>query len=271
MSASAPLTRIQTNRASHWLAALLVGLSLLLPLTPAGAQTAEPDVLTLYVRRNMGYGGGSQIQGSFRMEIDGPADLVAVTFKIDDAVVGTDSEPPFRVDFSTADYPAGWREMTAVGQTADGGTLVSAPRRLEFLSAADSQAATLRVVGTMGGIVLAILAVVFGLALLPTLTGRRKPVPLGAARDYGLLGGSICPRCGRPFPRHLWALNISFVGKFDRCDHCGKWSLTTRASPEDLRAAEAAERASAGAAAPAPEASPEEKLRKQLDDSRYAP
>lgn len=257
-------------RPSSFAPVLAVVVALLAPALAAGAQTAEPDALTLFVRRNFGYGGGSQIQGSFRMEIQGPADLVSVTFRVDETVVGTDTEPPFRVDFNTDDYAPGWHAMTAVGQTADGRTLTSAPRRLEFLSAADSQAATLRVVGVMGGIVVVVMLAVFGLSLLPTLAGRRKTLPAGAPRDYGLLGGAICPRCGRPFPRHWWALNVSFVGRFDRCDHCGKWSMTTRASPEALRAAEAAELAAAAPEAPTPELSPEEKLRRQLDDSRYS-
>jgi hypothetical protein len=50
-------------------------------VTPALAQTGE---LQLFVRRNFGYGGGDQIQGSFRMEATGPADLASVTFKVDD-------------------------------------------------------------------------------------------------------------------------------------------------------------------------------------------
>ena len=39
----------------------------------AGAVVAQDDALTLYVRRNFGYGGGSQIQGNFRLEVEGPA------------------------------------------------------------------------------------------------------------------------------------------------------------------------------------------------------
>lgn len=245
--------------------ALLVGLCVSLPHA-ALAQTASPE-LVLYVRRNVGYGGGSQIQGSFRMEVEGPADLAAVTFKIDQVVVETDREPPFRIDFQTDDYGLGWHDLTAEGQTTDGRALVSAPRRFEFVDASIGGQAALRIVLPLFGVVLGVMAVVFVLSMLPTWTGRRRSVPLGAPREYGLLGGTICPRCGRPFPLHLWSLNISFVGKFDRCDHCGKWSLVRRASPEALRAAEAAELKLAGPAAPAPAAG--DSLRKEIDDSRY--
>jgi hypothetical protein len=55
--------------------------------------------------------------------------------------------------------------------------------------------------------------------------------------------------------------------KLERCPYCGKWSLVSRASREALAAAEAAE---AEASKPAiPEPSPEEKLRQQLEESRY--
>ena len=85
-----------------------------------GAAWAQTDELVLAVRRNFGYGGGSQIQGNFRLEATGPANLIRVTFKIDDTVVATDDQPPFRVDFNTDDYPLGWHDLTAAGETSDG-------------------------------------------------------------------------------------------------------------------------------------------------------
>jgi hypothetical protein len=247
---------------------------------PASAQT---DELTLSVRRNFGYGGGSQIQGSFRMEATGPADLVAVTFKIDEAVAGTDTEAPFRVDFQTDDYGIGWHDLSAVGRTVDGRSLGSETRRFEFVSAEVGWQAAAQIGGILIAVVVGAMLLVFGVTTLPGLLGRRQPpLPLGAPRNYGMLGGTICPRCGRPFPLHLWAFNVSFAGKFDRCDHCGRWSFVRRASPEALRAAEAAELAQAQPDKPAlgtpaafgggkgvAEPTPEERLRRHLDDSRY--
>jgi len=95
--------------------------------------------------------------------------------------------------------------------------------------------------------------------------GGRPRRPAGARRDYGLLGGAICPKCGRPFGLHWWAPNL-IGSKFDRCSHCGRWSVVGRASHEALAAAEAAEEA---AAPEAPELNPEEKLRRQIEESRY--
>jgi hypothetical protein len=229
---------------------------------------AQTENLQLFVRRNFGYGGGDQIQGSFRLEVTGPADLASVTFKVDDQVVGTASAAPFRVDFNTDSYGLGWHTLTAEGRTASGRKLASAPRRFEFVSAAVGWQAAGRIVVP----VLGVLALVGVVALVSTVVdirhGQRSPTPLGAPRRYGLLGGAICPKCGRPFARHWWAPNV-VAGKLDRCPHCGRWS-TVRAVPLDqLRAAETAELQQAQPAAHAPELSAEDKLRRQLDDSRY--
>lgn len=236
----------------------------LLPVS-VWAQEAE---LTLYVRRNYGYGGGSQIQGSFRMEVTGPESLASVTFNVDDRVVGTVTSAPWRIDFQTDDYGYGWHDLTATAQTSDGRTLNSNVRRFEFVSAAEGwQAAgqiAIPLLSILGLIMLAGLASAF----LPTLTGQKRAVPLGAPRQYGFFGGAICPKCHRPFSRHWWGLNAGF-GKFDRCDHCGKWSIVRAESLEHLRAAEAAERRHARPDAPLPEISPAEKLKRQLDDSRF--
>jgi hypothetical protein len=244
----------------------IVWLCALCALCGSSIASAQSDELTLYVRRNFGYGGGSRIQGSFRMEVEGPADLAAVTFKVDEAVVATVTAPPFRVDFETGDYGLGWHDLTATAITRDGRTLTSNTRRFEFVSAEEGW----RVGGQIAGMVFGGVAVifVFVMALQLFIARRAGPVPLGARRNYGWLGGAVCPKCGRPFPLHIWSLN-AVGGKFDRCDHCGKWSLVRRATPQALAAAEAAEVAPGGASIPITQPSPEERLRKQLDDTRF--
>lgn len=236
-------------------------------VAPVWAQASE---LTLSVRRNVGYNsGGAQIQGSFRMEVTGPENLVSVTFRIDEAVVGTVTQSPFKINFNTDDYGLGWHNLSAEAQTADGRTLVSEVRRFEFVSEAESWEAAGRIMGPMFGILGVVVVVGLLMALVPTFTGKRSNLPLGAARNYGLLGGGICPKCQRPFALHWWGLNASLVGKFDRCDHCGHWGFVRRASPEQLRAAEAAELRQAQPEVPLPEMTPEEKLKRQLDESRF--
>ena len=118
------------------------------------------------------------------------------------------------------------------------------------------------------GVVL--LMVVLGTGSQMLAARRRGPSPeAGFQRDYGFAGGSICPKCKRPTPRHMWGINM-VVGKLDRCENCGKWSIMRAQPIEVLRAAERAELASEKAdAAAVPAQSEEERLRELLDRSRY--
>src|SRR5574337_461537 len=251
-----------TNRPVWAVICLLLTAHCLLA-SPVWAQSTE---LTLSVRRNVGYSGGSQIRGSFRMEVTGPDNLTSVTFKVDDKEVGTVAAPPFRINFNTVNYSLGWHDLSAVGQTADGRMLTSNVRRFEFVSSEEEWAATGRIIIPLFGLLGVVLLLALGVPFVLTLTGKKTTVPLGAARKYGVMGGAICPKCGRPFAIHWWGLNAGFQ-KFDRCDHCGKWSLVSRVGLEKLREAEAAELKMAQPETPIPEPSPEEKLKQQLDDS----
>jgi len=229
---------------------------------------AQSDELTLFVRRTFGYGSGDQIQGLFSLEATGPADLASVTFKVDDRVVSTVTSAPFKVSFNTDTYGLGWHTLTAQGQTSSGRAVTAAPRRFEFVSAGTGLATAGRIALPVLGLLLIVaLGAVVGI-VLDTRRSRTSPTPLGAARSYGLMGGTICPKCDRPFARHWWALNAG-LSKLDRCPHCGRWSLVRAVPLDQLRAAEAAELQAGHATLQTPELSPEEKLRRQLDDSRF--
>ena len=246
---------------------------LILSITAAAgnAYAQESGDLTLRLRRDFGYGGGVDIQGSFSLLVTGPDDLVRIEYYIDGELLGESSEPTsFRYKFSTDDYPLGQHTLSALGFTSSGEQLTSNTITKNFVSATEGYQSALKIVG----IIIALLIGVSALSYLVTrLVGGKKKsgeeVPLGEPRSYGLLGGTICPKCGRPFSRHIWGLNMG-VGKFDRCSHCGKWSMTYRATPSELRAAELAElELVEGADIETPTTSEEERLRKDLEDSRY--
>jgi DNA-directed RNA polymerase subunit RPC12/RpoP len=95
----------------------------------------------------------------------------------------------------------------------------------------------------------------------------RKTVSLapGTPRQY-TLGGAVCPKCKRPFAFHIFGLRL-MVARVDRCPYCGKWSFVRWTSLNELRAAERAETQTTPAQVP--EISAEEKLKKELDDSKY--
>ncbi len=232
--------------------------------------------LRLSLRKQFGFALGGQIQGTFKLTATGPDDLRAVTFKLkaeagggEPIVLGQVTQAPFSLIFNTDAYPHGHYELSAVGQTAGGRVLASNVLRLEFVSAeAGWKAAGTFVMPLLILLGVVMLAATLGPFLLERLGHKpRRPVFVpGQPRHYGLLGGAICPKCRRPFGLHWWAINL-VGGKFDRCPYCGRWSLVHRARREELAAAEAAE---LPVATPdVPELSPEEKLRRQIEESRY--
>jgi len=238
----------------------------LLPVFLLLSQTPGAPQLRLSLRREWGYGGfGGQIQGHFSVRAAGPEDLQQVVFYLDDEVLGTADAPPFRVRFVTDAYPLGPHRLSAVGYAAEGRELRSNTLEVTFVSAEQGW----REAGRM---LLPVLGVVLGALLLSGLAvylGERKrsPAPPGTPRAYGIFGGAVCPKCGRPFGRHWWAPNM-LTAKLDRCPHCGGWSLARAASPEALRAAEEAELAAFHSAAMSP-VPPQDEGAQALDETRY--
>ena len=227
----------------------------------ASAQTAN---LTLSLSRDWGYGGFSgDIQGTFTMKATGPTNLARVEFFIDQIRIGEAIQSPFKLQFVTDNYPPGIHSLHATGYTGNGSRLESQTITANFIPASEASKATFR-------IIIPVLVVVFGAMLLatviPMLTGRKvQPLDSGTQRQYRL-GGAICPKCDRPFAVHFYGLNL-LGKKIDRCPYCGRWSLVGYASMEKLRAAERAELEAA--TAQVPEVPAEDKLKKDLDDSKY--
>jgi len=252
---------------SLWAAAL----ALFLTLSWASSVLAQDDSLGLSMRRDFGYSsGGGDIQGLFTLTAEAPQDVVRVEFLLDGERLGEDVEPPFKLQFDTDKHSLGLHTLSAVGYTADGGsqsrTLRSREIKARFVSAEEGWQAGMSILVPMLVIILVIIGGGFALTMF---TARRKgAVPLGQARNYGVFGGTICPRCGRPFAFHLMKVNL-LAGALDFCPHCGKWSLLRPLPLQVLRDAEAAELEWGQNKTPLPEMSEEEKLRKELDDSRY--
>jgi hypothetical protein len=236
-------------------------LSVLLGVSPASAQT---ETLNLSLTRDFGYSGFSNdIQGTFSLHADAPADVIRVEFYIDQTLIGTDDTAPFSLQFVTDNYPLGAHSLSAVGSTSGGGTLDSNAIQVTFVTAAEGGQAALR-------IVIPVLAVVFGAmvlaAVIPMVFGRKtKTVAPGTQRKYPF-GGGICPRCKRPFAFPLISMNL-LASKFTRCPYCGRWGVFGYAPLAQLRAAEQAEVQAAQESIP--EESEEEKLKKKLDDSKF--
>lgn len=244
---------------------LTFGIAALIVL-PASAQ--QGTGINLSLSRNFGFSSGTgRIQGNFTLKASGPANLQRVVFYIDNQELGEATKAPFNFSFNTSSYSASRHSLHAVGYMTDGQQLQSNVINAQFITSAQAGQSTLRIIIP----IVVVIAVAITLsALIPMLSPRGKTdrLPLGSQRSYSMLGGAVCPKCGRPFSLHFWGINM-LAGKFDRCPYCGKWSLVRRSSMADLRAAEQAELDQATSEAAQSPLSEEEKLRKELDNSKY--
>jgi hypothetical protein len=247
---------------------VVLTLVLLAVVMPAWAQAEDELVLSL--SRDFGYGGmnGVDIQGTFSMKAEGPADLAKVAFYIDETLIGEDSQAPYKIQFNTDNYGLGMHRLRAQGTTSAGETLQSNVYQKNFVSAGEGWKSAM-------SFLVPVLVLTLGISLIsilgPVVLGGKKTgsIPLGARRNYGFAGGTICPKCNRPFALNFMAPNM-ILGKLARCPHCGKVGIFTRQSPAMLRMAEEAELALAKAAEPQVQGLSEaEKLKKELDDSRF--
>jgi hypothetical protein len=250
---------------------ILIGLTLGLwllggSLNLAQAQSTSNE-LQLQVHRTFGYGNGDQIQGLFTLEATGP-ELKSAKFMIGTELIGVVTSPPFTVRIDTDKYPHGFHTLTVTGETTDGRTLTSLPRRYEFVDAAVGNDAVLQIGGRIALVGFGLVAIIFAMQIFLFAPGKRRTTPLGAARRYGLKGGAICPKCGRPFGLHLLGVNL-LTRYYDRCDHCGRWSLVARATPEELAVAEQAELKLGQPETPVAEETAEAKLKRQIDESKF--
>jgi hypothetical protein len=233
-------------------------------------QDEQPE-FRLDTNRDFGYGNGSDVRGSFSLTIYGDqAAIRAVTYSIDGSEMGKVEQSPFRWKFKTTDYPDGWHELTAAVETTDGRSVTTPVVSLHFASAADES----KTMGRIFLIAFILFLVLGGVGLFTQFfafkgAATRQP---GYQRNYGYLGGTICPRCRRPYPIHITSLSL-LIGRLDRCENCGKWALVHRYPIDVLRAAELAEidaLHNEGSAIPgAAEVDDEARLRKKLDESKY--
>jgi len=218
------------------------------------------------LRRDFGYSMGGDIRGTFSLRLIGEENPVEqVTFLIDDEVIGTLTEAPYRLQFHTDDYAIGRHNLSAEVHLQDGTTLRTEPVQANFISAdREGNFVTTTLISIFGVIVFSfIILAIIQTALLKSKRGQKR----SQKGYYGLLGGTICPKCGKPFSRHIWGINL-VVGRLDRCEHCGKWVMTAKATPEALQDAEDLTQKSPTKLETA-NISTEKTLEQRLEDSKY--
>jgi len=246
-------------------AVMLVVTLLGVAVRPAQAQS---EGYGIHLTRNFGYGGGANIRGTFTISFTGDETQVEkVSFLIDGSSIAVVDAAPFKYQFQTDDYGFGTHLLTAEYTLIDGTTALTSSLQYNFVSPEEERKQMIGIVGGIGGTVVVALLIV-GLVQGSMLKGKRQSHEPGEPRNYGMLGGTVCPKCGRPFPRHLWGIKL-VVGRLDRCDNCGKWSMTHRASAAELEAAEAAEKRDYAADLQAVEVDEKPNQKNALDDSRF--
>ena len=243
----------------------LLMILLLLALPGTALAQGEQDTLTLRLTRDFGYGGfNNDIEGTFSYRAEGPATLDRVEFYLDDEVIGEVAEAPFNFQFRTGDYPPGEHVLYAIGYTSDGQALRSNQFARTFLTIEQARVAT---AGLVIPIVVGVAAVGALSYLISSLMVKRGKSPV-IPGQYGIAGGAVCKQCGLPFPRTMWMPNM-LVGKLARCPHCGKVAIVPRASKQQLEEAEARLLAQDQGSGAQSGENAADRLRRQIDDSRY--
>lgn len=221
----------------------IIAVTLCIGFILAASQTgnAQDNTYTVHVRRDFGYGMGSDIQGTFTIRLLGDEEKVdRATFYIDDAVLYRTEEEPFSYQFKTEQFESGIHRLYAEVLLDDGQTIRTSAVQYNFLGQKEANRQIRNVLIWIGGAILGSMAIVAIIqSLLFNKYEKRSHQP-GTPRNYGILGGTICRKCGRPFSRHIWGMNL-VVGRLDRCENCGKWVMTTRTTPKALSLAEEAE------------------------------
>jgi hypothetical protein len=213
-------------------AALIFLLILLVEPALVRAQDEQPKLQVALVR-NYGYGGLGKIQGRFTVKIkDPPIGLESVVFYLDDEIVHEDGSAPFEYKFHTGDFDEGEHTIVVIGTLKSRDELHSEPISKIFISSEQAWDETQELIIPL--ILFTAFLTLLGVGV-PILGSRKKDYVVGS---YGPAGGAVCPRCELAFSRSIFSPNL-LVGKLVRCPHCGKISLRSRASSDQLQEAEA--------------------------------
>jgi hypothetical protein len=236
--------------------------------------TAEPERVSEYrlnITRTFGSDTGTgKIRGTFELKVIGDEGAIQqVSYRLDGQEMALLEEAPYAYKFQTQAYPEGDHTLSAVVATRSGVLIETTGRIFNFISSEEQFASMGRILGIVFGVVISMMLIGILMQFVVFRGKGLRSLALGEPRNYGLMGGGICPRCKRPFAFHWFGMNL-VTAKFDRCDYCGRLGPVKRSSLEELREAEKSELAQAQPETPIAEKSKEEKLKEMLDQSKYS-
>ncbi len=256
---------MRTNFRKPWhLFGVMSLLMALLIISPRCVSAQTDSELTISMLRNFGSALGGNISGTFTIRAKGPDKLDHVTFYLDNEPIGTVDSPPYNLKFNTSAYAEGTHTITAVGTTTDDQELQSNSITRNFLTQSESNKSIILFV-----VPLVLLIIVARFAAHWISKRGDSSSPEVAALD-GPNGGTICPKCHKPFARHWWGLNFG-TSKYDRCPHCHKWSLVKRVPPELLQASIDTMQQSETPSEETTTTDNKTDRKRRLDDSRFEP
>jgi hypothetical protein len=211
-------------------AVLIVLAALFLFFSPA---LASDEDYSLVFRREFGVGMPGAVQGHMSMTIKGNLDAVEkVVYIIDGQEMASMTAPSLKFQFNTDEYPAGKHTFYALVTTKTGETKQTAPISVSFIAADEAGALTRKIFIAIGAILL--------MAALVSVLLTKRQLEASKAESVsadGLWGAAICPKCGRAFTRTVIGLNL-ISNRYEPCPHCRKWSMTQRATKDEIEQAE---------------------------------
>lgn len=227
---------------SGFVAVLIVLAALCLLVSPA---MASEEPYSLVFKREFGVGMPGAVQGHMSMTIKGNLDAVEkVVYMIDGQEMASMTAPSLKFQFNTDDYPAGKHTFYALVTTKTGETKQTAPISVSFIAADEAGALTRNIFIGLGAILL--------MAALVSVLLTKRQVEASKAEGVsadGLWGAAICPKCGQAFTRTVVGLNL-IGSRYEPCPHCGKWSMTQRATKDEIERSERELKASIAVALP---------------------
>ncbi len=118
------------RRCLLWTVILLVVGAFLVPLTAY----AEPASVKISVHKIRGADLLGRVAGIFRVALQGPDNVRAVTFYLDGRPIAYVTSYPFAFQLDTQDFPKGAHQLEAVAHLANGSVATSNTVTLEFRS-----------------------------------------------------------------------------------------------------------------------------------------
>jgi len=228
------------------------------------AVMAQESPYSLRMVRDWGYGNGTDINGRMSLSVKGDeAQIQQVTFFIDGEVMASVAAAPFKFQFDTNSYVPGLHRLTAEVKTTTGETYTTNGLVSNFVEKGAANQSMLKILLLVGGIAVVSIGIQF---FMQKNANKNTKYDENGHVQYGIWGGAVCPRCGQPFSRSLFGINLEGV-RLERCPHCGKLVAARRATPNMLQAAE--RRSRPEIVEQAPVKSESEKKQESYNDSKY--